>query len=60
MTPSGPRKEEFLQEFILNPGLPSEIRTQRQLETTDEHPSIALVQYREVNARELSYRRHYH
>ena len=42
--------EGYLREFILNPGLPSKIRVQRQPKTTDEHASRALIQYREVKA----------
>ena len=42
--------KEYLREFILNPGLLSEVRVQKQFETIDEHRGSALIQYRKVNA----------
>jgi len=42
--------ERYLREFILNLGLPSEIRMQRQYETIDEHQGNSLIQYKEVDA----------
>jgi len=39
----------YLREFILNLGLPSEVRMRKQPKTIDEHRGSALVQYREVN-----------
>ena len=42
--------EGYLREFILNPGLPSEVKVQRQSEAPAEHPGSTLVQNREVNA----------
>ena len=42
--------EGYLREFILNPGLPSEVRVLRQPEAAAEHLGSTLVQCREVNA----------
>jgi len=42
--------EGYLREFILNPGLSSEVRVQRQPETIDEHSGSTLIQYQEVSA----------
>jgi len=41
--------ERYLQEFVLNPRLPSEVRVQRQPEAPTEHAGSTSVQYREVN-----------
>jgi len=40
----------YLQEFVLNPKLRSEVRVQRQPEAPAEHCGCTLVQYQEVNA----------
>ena len=48
--PSGPDQRMILLKFILNPGLPSEVRVQRQPEAIDEHPGSTLIQYREITA----------
>jgi len=42
--------QRYLQKFVLNTGLPSEVRVQRQLETPAEHPGSTLVQYQIVHA----------
>jgi len=42
--------EGYLRKFILNPGLPSEVRAQRQPQAPADHLGSTLVQCREVNA----------